>query len=209
MKKRIVVVTAFICAIVLVSCTQDFPDILRSSDVLAKESTNAILYDNFSAAGTFDITVSYANWIESTEIFATALNADKLSISSVQHLPIYKFSTPDDVEQFKLTFGEQLTAGCGYDDIPSFHDEISKYDNDFFEKKFLLLIYIGTNSGAYRFGVDSMFFDASSVCIHIKQTNCPDELTDDMAGWFITIAIPDSMIANCTNFDADLNNSAN
>ena len=25
-----------------------------------------------------------------------------------------------------------------------------------------------------------------------------------MAAWFITVAVPDSMVANCTDFDADL-----
>lgn len=30
-----------------------------------------------------------------------------------------------------------------------------------------------------------------------------------MAGWFVTVAVPDSMVEHCTEFDADLNNDFN
>ena len=51
-----------------------------------------------------------------------------------------------------------------------------------------------------------MFCDGDSFCIHVEQTNNPEVVTEDMAGWFVTVAVPDSMVENCTEFDADLNN---
>ena len=70
-----------------------------------------------------------------------------------------------------------------------------------------MLVYVGASSGSYIFGVNSVFCDGSSFCIHVEQINDPEVATDDMAGWFVTAAVPDNMIANCTEFDADLNNS--
>lgn len=155
---------------------------------------------------TFDIAVSYANWAEASEVYFGALNKDKMAISSVQHLPIYRFDTLEDLEEFKLTFGEVLAMDYGYDEVPSFNDITAKYDKTFFEENTLMLVYVGANSGTYRFGVNSVFCDGNSFCIHVEQINEPEVTTDDMAGWFITVAVPDSMVENCTEFDADLNN---
>lgn len=156
----------------------------------------------------FDITVSYANWAHAPMESFGALNTDKLAISSVRHLPIYKFDTLKDLEQFKL-FDDKFTLGSGYNEVPSFNDAVAKYDDTFFEENSLMLVYVAANSGTYRFGVNSVFCDGNSFSIHVEQTNNPEAVTADMAGWFITIAVPDSMIENCTEFDADLNNDFN
>ena len=156
-----------------------------------------------------DIAVSYANWTDESEIYFGSLNNEKMAFSSVQHLPIYKFNTLEELEQFKLAFGEALVMDCGYDEIPSFNDITADHDEKFFEENTLMLVYVVGNSGAYRFGVISVFCDGNLFCIHIKQLNDPEAVTEDMAGWFITVAVPDSMVENCTEFDADLNNDFN
>ena len=149
----------------------------------------------------FDIAVSYANWTDDEEIYSGALNADKIAISSVQHFPIYMFDTLAELEQFKLSFSEVLTMDYGYDEVPSFNEVTAKYDKTFFEENTLMLVYIATNSGSLRFGVDNVFCEGTSFCIYVKQINSPEVVTEDMAGWFITVAVPDSMVASCNEFD--------
>lgn len=150
----------------------------------------------------FDIAVSYANWAELNELYAKALNTDKMMISSVRHLPIFRFDTLADLEQFKADFGEILAMDYGYDEVPSFNDTVNKYDEGFFDENSLMLVYVEASSGSCRYGVDSVYCDGNSFCVYTEQTNNPKVHTDDMAGWFITVAVPDSMIANCTEFDA-------
>lgn len=157
----------------------------------------------------FDITVSYANWTEESEIYIHALNTNRMAESSVRHLPIYRFGTLEELEQFKQTFGEVLTMDSGYNEVPSFNDVTANYDETFFNENTLMLVYVSASSGTYRFGVNSVFCDGNSFCIHIEQLNNPEVVTDDMAGWFITVAVPDSMVANCSEFDADLNKIEN
>ena len=168
--------------------------------------TEGVTPGGTSVEEAFDIAISYANWAEASEVYFGALNKDKMAISSVQHLPIYKFDTMEDLEQFKLTFGKVLAMDYGYDEVPSFNDATAKYDKTFFEENTVMLVYVGANSGTYRFGVNSVFCDGDSFCIHVEQTNNPEVVTEDMAGWFVTGAVPDSMVENCTEFDADLNN---
>lgn len=156
----------------------------------------------------FDTAVSYANWADGDAICSGALNTGKMAISSVQHLPIYRFDTLDDLERFKQSFGNVLSMEQGYDEVPSFNEVIAGYDAVFFDENALMLVYVSAGSGSYRFGVSSVYCDGTSFCIHVEQTNHPEAVTDDMAGWFITAAVPDSMIEGCTEFDADLNNLA-
>ena len=151
----------------------------------------------------FDITVSYANWGGLNEIYSKALNIDKMAISSVRHLPIYKFDTLAELKQFKNDVKDVLSIDAGYDEMPSFNESTTKYDENFFAENTLMLVYVEATSGSYRYGVDSVYHANSNFYIHVKQTNNPEIHTDDMSGWFITVAVPDSMVADCTTFDAD------
>lgn len=152
--------------------------------------------------------MSYAGWTEDCEILSGTLNINKMADSSVLHLPIHKFDTLEDLKQFKL-FDDIFTFDRGYDEIPSFNDAVAKYDDIFFEENSLMLVCVPANSGSYRYGVNSVFCDGTSFCIHVEQTNKPEAATMDMVGWFVTVAVPDSMVENCTQFDDDLNNPNN
>ncbi len=204
MNRLIALVLVLVCVLGLVGCNTTIP----SASTPVEKPTNKVQSGGTPVEEAFEIAVSYANWTEESEIYFGALNKEKMVISSVQHLPIYKFNTLEELEQFKLAFGEVLTMDSGYDEVPSFNDITTNYDETFFDENTLLLVYVGANSGTYRFGVSSVFCAENSFCIHIEQTNNPEVVTDDMAGWFITVAVPDSMVENCTEFDADLNNDS-
>ena len=157
----------------------------------------------------FDVTVAYANyagWEDLNEIYAKALNSDTFTQSSVWHLPIYKLDTQADLIAFKAAIDGILSVDQSYDEIPSFNDAMAKYDEAFFEENALMLVYVTAGSGTYRFGVDSVEFADGRFCIHVKRTKKPGFFTEDMAGWFITVAIPDHVANACFKFDADLDN---
>lgn len=154
----------------------------------------------------FESTVSYANWAEASEIYFGALNREKMVISSVQHLPIYRFDTLNDLEQFKRTFGDTFTMDGSWDEVPSFNNATAKYDSAFFEDNSLMLIYVSANNSTHRFKVHSIGYDEKSFCVHIEETTNAEEADTAMAGWFVTVAVSDELIMNCTEFDADLNN---
>jgi len=156
-----------------------------------------------STENAFDFDVSYANHNDSQ--FLGGLNADKMSISSVRHLPIYKFDTLSELEQFKKS-ADGFTYDKGYDEVPSFNDAVAKYDESFFAENSLMLVYVAANNSTHRYGVNSVFCDGTAFYIHVEQTNNPESVDTAMSGWFITVAVPDSMIRNCTEFDAALNN---
>ena len=156
---------------------------------------------------TYDLenTVSRVGYIEGYEIWLGALNKEKLYINSVQHLPIFKFDTLSEFEGFKRAVGEE-NIDIGYGESPTLDENTAKYDAKFFEDNSLVLVYVGANSGSYRYDVNRVFCNEGALCVHIEQTNSPKIVTDDMAGWFITVAVSDALIENVTMFDADLDN---
>lgn len=154
----------------------------------------------------FETTVSYANWSDNSEINSGALNSGKLVIGKVRHLPIRKFDKLEDLEEFKNTFSGELTMEQGYNNVPSFNSVTAKYDKKFFKENSLLLVYVAASNASYRFKMQSVDYNDKSLCVHVVETTKPEVVITAMSGWFITVAVPDELIKNVTNFDADLDN---
>lgn len=151
---------------------------------------------------TFETTVSYASRLEASEVYFGALNNDKMTINSVQHLPIYKFDTLYDLEQFKQSFGDRFLMDRDWDEVPSFNAVTAKYDSVFFEDNSLLLIYVSATNSTHRFNVHSVGYADKSFCVHITETTKAECVDTAMAAWFVMVAVPDELIKNCTEFDA-------
>ena len=148
--------------------------------------------------------LSYATCSNINWIFAGALNKDKMYISSVQHLPIYKFDTLENLQQFKKNFENHHSLDQGYNEVPSFNDVTASYDESFFEENSLILVYVGANNSTHRFGVQGVGYNEQYFCVNIKETTGAEAVDTAMASWFITLAIPDDLIQTCTEFDASL-----
>ena len=152
------------------------------------------------------VTVSRVNYCMGDERYLPALNADKLSISSVQHLPIFKFETADEFRRFQNDYRDMFSMDVRHGDSPSFTEVTRSMDAAHFEDHTLLVVYVPANSGSYRFGVRDVYADDGQLCVHVEQTNHPEAVTMDMAGWFVTVSLDKGYTATVTSFDADLNN---
>lgn len=174
--------------------------------VLTYEIKDGFLVDTIQPSGTdvhenFDVRISWANWLDGTTVYEGCLNFDKMAISSIHHIPLHKFSSRSELDAFKAKFGEDNSFDYGYN-RKSFNENTADYNDAFFDENNLFLVYVDTNSGSLRFDVNSIFNDGQYFCINVNQTNNPENVTDDMAGWFITVAVPKSATENCTVFDA-------
>ena len=153
----------------------------------------------------FATALSYANWTEDFSIYFGALNNDTFAISRTQHLPIYKFETPAELDRFRDNFSDIFSMEHGMDEVPSFCEPITAYDADFFEDNTLFLVYVGASNSTHRFGLEQIYCDGTNFCLHLKETTGAECVDEAMAGWFLTVAVPKETVAGCTEFDADLN----
>ncbi len=137
--------------------------------------------------------------------YLAALNSKKLAVNSVQHLPVFQFETPEELEDFKERFSDEFAMEHRLDGrIPSFTDATSEMDEQFFEDRTVFVVYVPASSGSYRFGVSSIYQENKALCIHIEETEHPEEYTCDMAGWFVVISLEKALVAGVTDVDADL-----
>lgn len=143
--------------------------------------------------------VSFANY---SGEFIGGLNADKMYISHTKHLPIFKFDNVEELNNFKSRYGETLTMDKGNDEIPSFNSVTEDYDNTFFEDKSLLLVYVPSGSMSWRYGVESISVNNTSLLVKVERTDNNETGNCAMSGWFITIAMDKEELENYTEFDA-------
>ena len=179
-----------------------------SSDVIENLMSMGWITEGFEVEftkpqGDFPIFTAYAGWSESDEIYTRALNTQKMAQSSQKHLPIYRLDTLADVEAFRNTFENDLAFEYGFDEVKSFNDTVETFADETYLKAYsLIVVYVQANSGTYRYGVESIFCDGENFTVEVEELKHPEAVTADLAGWFIVIVVPDSMVNNCTAFDA-------
>ncbi len=125
-------------------------------------------------------------------------------ISSVRHLPVYRLDTLNDLNGFRERYQDALTPNHGWNEVPSFNEIASSYDESFFDEHALILAYVEASSGSFRYAIQNVSWDGSALCLDVIQTNHPEAYTDDMAGWFVIAEVSDSDIADVTEYDARL-----
>ena len=165
---------------------------------------DSVLYTTMNGNIGFQSTFSRAGSGRDPDIWNNALNASKLNDNNPWNLPIYKFDTLSELEKFKSDFGGESGFNYGWDEVPSLNDATKHYDEAFFDRYTLMLVCVEAGSGSYRFGFKNITIADNYFCVNIEQTNNPQGGTDDMAAWFITVAVPDSMVENCIEIDAIL-----
>ncbi len=152
-------------------------------------------------------TLSFANWTTDSRIYAGALNTDKLAPDNVPHLPIFKFDTASELAQFKKDYGSIFTMDEGWDEVPSFNAATARYGDEFFAENTLLLVYVGADNSTHRFRAQSIEHSDTYLCVHIEETTGVENVDTAMAGWFVTVAVEDTLIKKDMAFAADLNNA--
>ncbi|MBQ6451828.1 MAG: M56 family metallopeptidase [Solobacterium sp.] len=190
-----------------------FPILLwqRAFDVSGSEAQSercrakaeAYFAENGSSGGIqVNVKTAWAGWSDDSRIFTESLNPETMLISSYRHLPVYKAETAEELRNLRSTFADILTLNQGHDEVPSFDETISGYDESFFDKHTLVLAYVSASSGTFRYAADDISTDDSVFSVIVRQTNDPEVYTSDMAGWFIIAEVPKDLLAGITGYDA-------
>ncbi len=145
---------------------------------------------------------AYANWTSDSRVVTGCLNLKKMMISAVQHLPVYKLDTREELDRFMSAFRDVFTFDQGYDEVPSFHSLAAEYNESFFDRHSLVIAYVTAASGSFRFVIRDITRHDAAFCLNVMQINQPESYTDDMAGWFMIAEVPDGDLADCSEFDA-------
>ncbi len=128
--------------------------------------------------------------------------ADTLHLSSVLHLPVFRFDSAADLAAFLDGYGDVLGIDEGHDGALSLRDAAAAYDDAFFKENCLLAAYMTAGSGSFRYGAEVVYDGAGSVCVYVNKMNDPQVYTDDMAGWLVLAPQKKPDLRKCETYDA-------
>ncbi len=137
-------------------------------------------------------------------LYSGCLNGETMIVSSVQHLPVFRLSSPAELESFEDAYRDTLTRDRGHDEAPSFREAAAGYDEAFFADHSLMLAYVSAASGSYRYALYDAACEGGTFCMYVTRTNDPETYTSDMAGWLVLAEVPDSALEGCGSFDAQM-----
>ncbi len=146
--------------------------------------------------------VSYAGYTTDARFFSGAVNADTLSGNTVQHLPVYKIDTDEELAGFKNEFADLF-------DFSYIDEKQTPFDSlaetvDFSEDS-LLVVYVTAPTLQYEFSVDLVTVNNGELMISVI-SNAPEPGDTAMLGNFILVTVNKKDIEGCNSFDAVLNN---
>ena len=135
-------------------------------------------------------------------IWEEAINQKSLFLSSLYHLPVLKFDTLEEFQQFKARYPEAMDQH--WNEVPSFNDVTAQFDDTYFEKNTLVLVYIPSGNGSSRYDILHLFQGRGELSIRICETIHPEIVSNSEANWFITVTLPDVSLETITEYDAIL-----
>ena len=162
-----------------------------------EESTQTT--EGMEYADGYGYAVSHVGW-------ANGSGSEELSQWKSGRYPIFKIDTIEELDQFKSKWGTVFDFNQEYDEIPSFEDtmEKTKWDTEaFYKDHSLLVIYVESSSGTYRYGVKEIATTDSSMTIDVVCLNNPEIWADDMVGWLVLVEITDEEAVKYTSFITD------
>ncbi len=204
MKKIITISALLLLVFALASCGFDNEDTgtLTYTDDIVTVTDVDIAVNPAGLLTDFKSQTARVNWpTNANKLFVGCLNGDKMIISSVRHLPIFKFETKDELDRFLQNTEDVFEFDDGYGG-KSFGEMCETYDDEFFKENTLILVYVESGSGSFRFGIKEIYRSETALCVYIERTDDSYAYTDDMASWFISAEIKKSDISGCTEFDA-------
>ena len=130
-----------------------------------------------------------------------SLNLNKMDSNSVEHLPIFKFESVQELNEFKTTILGSYNLNSTHNDVPSFNAVTKNYNDEFFKSNTVFLISIPATSGSVRHFVKDVQIKDGNLCVSVD-VNSPNAVTMDLVSWFILVSVDNKYIENVTSFDA-------
>ncbi len=123
--------------------------------------------------------------------------------SSQTSFPVIKFDSKDELDRFIKEGREAYYLDSDSDKDYSFLKNTKGYTEEFFEDKSVILVSVTETSGSIRHEVNSVTRRDGIIYVFMDRI-VPEVCTDDMASWFITVAVDKDFLSDCNNIIASI-----
>jgi len=208
MKKFILFLLCLLAAAVLFGCDRAPAESTASgenaSDVSSDASSAVSKEEEYIILNTDALYIrADSSCSDSFEALFPMANPNGLAISSRQHLPVLHFENAEEFAARVDKLGDCFQLDVPYNGDPAFTEQVSVFDNAFFEENDLLAVYVSSPSGSIRYEVTNADIYDGTLMIWVAEDR-PEIGTDDVADWFILLPVPKTAVAACSEIDAVL-----
>lgn len=121
--------------------------------------------------------------------------------SNTSHHSVAAFETAEGFEKFVKATADEFQFGSTWDELPSFEQVSKTYNQSFFEKNVLYLIYLSDVTTSVRFEIDMVARQGKSMVILIDRLT-PEVCDTAMGGWFIAVEVSRDDLGDTNSADA-------
>ncbi|MBQ4054811.1 MAG: hypothetical protein IJD17_03775, partial [Clostridia bacterium] len=137
-------------------------------------------------------------------LFTASLNAYEMYKDKLNHLPIHKVESYEELEGFISEYEKTLALSKKTNDYASFTDTVERYNKEFFENNLLFLVYVQShNKHTSFFNIASVYNDGEGFCVNLTERSYSAE-EGEKSGYIAVIATSKKDIESCKSFDAIL-----
>lgn len=171
-------------------------------------ATVFVLNNNAASEPKIDLSDNYANTIVcvgytgNSAFYEGALNYELLYNKDAKHLPIFKIESLKELKQFEKAYSDILSFDRGFSEIIS-QAQLDK--RSFYKERSLLIIYMPASSGSYRYALQEIKTENTSLCIEVEQIKPNSGMgTLDVEGYLLLVCVDDAELSKYTSIDAQL-----
>ncbi len=127
-------------------------------------------------------------------------------LSSIRTLPVIRITSVRELESFKDNMSTYMDFTASYTDAVSFNDNAQRYDDEYFDEKALILVYVSAGSSADRFTLE--YADMLNGILTLGIMEISPEVGDMVRqGWIICVELPNKSLDGINIIDARISSA--
>ncbi len=153
----------------------------------------------------FSNTLSWADYSEEGERILRFTYYPITSTYAYQHeltYPAIGIKNAQEMDSFLSLARGYFSLSASMPGKETFNTAIAKYDEAFFEEKGLVIVYIPSESTSINYKLADATLSGEELHVTLVENRPEGELTQAMAGWFMTVEIPQEILSQANYFSA-------
>lgn len=140
------------------------------------------------------------------EFFRISGLPEKAYYSYIRSLPALKIEDEAELQSLMQKMSGIMNFDSSYSDSPSFNETCKEYNNEFFEKSTLVLVYTTVSTTAHRHTVEYISESEGILTVGISEID-PEAGDTAMEGWLVAISLSKEDTADITRIDAHISST--
>lgn len=116
--------------------------------------------------------------------------------------PAIGIKNTEELESFLSLARGYFSLSASTADKETFNESVKKFDEAFFQENGIVIVYIPSESTSIRYTLADAVLDGEELYITVAEKRPEETMDSAMAGWFMTVELPQEVISQANYFSA-------